>query len=453
MEVARRLRLQFASGGECLNANPQSVSPVDSRAGFGTFRWHNLAQFTGAANDNIFKFTAIYAILAVRPADSPEGVTGLVGAAFALPFLLFLLPAGILADRFPKKVLLRITKSVELLALAFALVAILLAEPILLYAAVFLLSTQSAFFSPIKYGFLPEIVQSAVLARANGALQAATYVAIIAGTVLAPSLSLWFGGNYAAIVGVCLLISLVGTVAAWQVQPLRQAIDFQRKSEASGGKKFGKVLRCIWENSDLRFAVFASAGFSWYGAYLQLNLIPFGVESLGMKSAEEATFLFLVMAVGLGVGSMLAGRMCRGGIDLGLPLPAAVGMAACGMGISLVGKGEVLVGAAFFLCFILGMAGGMFLVPVETLIQAESPAELRGSVVATSNFLSWIGIFLAAGMTSLLGGGFGLDARWGIFGVAFAVLALSLAALALPTWRERTLASLRLRLERKSAWY
>ncbi|MCS7009579.1 MAG: MFS transporter, partial [Chthoniobacterales bacterium] len=394
--------------------------------------WHNIAQFTGAINDNIFKFTAIYAILAVRPQANPEEITGIVGVAFALPFLIFLIPAGILGDIFSKKLLLRLTKTVELLALVFAFVSVEMASPILLYGAVFLLSTQSAFFAPIKYGILPEIVQTEALARANGAIQATTYLAIIAGTILAPSLSFLFANDYSRSVLVCLLLSLVGTLSAWKVEPLTETVKRETSLEIRKTPTLRAALDCIIQNKLLGFSILALAVFSLFGSYLQLNLIPFGLDQLKFPSAEAATLLFLVVALGLGIGALLAGQLCRQKIDIGLPLPAAAGMSLFGILLPLLPATPVGISQAIGFCFFMGIAGGVFLVPLETLLQVLPPPHLRASVIACSNFLSWIAILLGATLTMFFASLLDWKAHQGILAISSFCFLLVAACLSSP---------------------
>jgi len=395
----------------------------------GSFKFLNVAQFTGALNDNIFKLVAIYAIVVAWPDVGTKQTMGLVGIAFALPFLLFLGWAGSLADRIAKDKILRVTKFVEVLIMAFAIFAIFTANAWLLLITVFAMSTQSAFFGPVKYGLIPDIVEQVAITRANAYLQAATYMAIIAGTLMAPALSGLFGGNYALVVAACLVFALVGWLASFgvvRVPPVR------REASAETPRKFGftprifKSMRLIHSDGFLALSVWGDAYFTTFAAFAQLNLIAYGSEHLGLDTPEKGTLLFLVMAVGVGVGSLVAGRLSRRGIEIGLIPPAALILGISGLALGLLPQGALV--AAVAACFFLGFGGGLFLVPIEAFIQFRAAPEKRGAIIAASSWLSWAGVLVAAVMTFVLAEGLGWSAAQGILAGSILLLVLFVAS-------------------------
>src|SRR5262249_2370631 len=107
---------------------------------------------------------------------------------FILPFLLFSGYAGQLADVYSKRTVLVVSKSMEIGAAALGLVAFLSGHLQLTYAVLFLIALQATFFSPAKYGILPEILPDRDLSRANGVLEMSTFVAIVLGTAVGGSL-------------------------------------------------------------------------------------------------------------------------------------------------------------------------------------------------------------------------------------------------------------------------
>ena len=121
-----------------------------------------------------------------RPRQANAGrQLSLVGVVFILPFLLFSGYAGQLADVYSKRTVLVVTKSLEIVAAALGLFAFMRrATCNLTYAVLFLIALQATFFSPAKYGILPEILPDRDLSRANGVLEMSTFVAIVAGTAI-----------------------------------------------------------------------------------------------------------------------------------------------------------------------------------------------------------------------------------------------------------------------------
>jgi len=101
---------------------------------------------------------------------------------FVIPFLLFAGPAGYLADRFSKTRVLQSTKALEIAIMITGIGALVSHRVDLLLVVLFLLAVQANFFSPAKYGILPEMLGEAQLSRANGLLELTTFIAIVAGT-------------------------------------------------------------------------------------------------------------------------------------------------------------------------------------------------------------------------------------------------------------------------------
>ena len=141
-----------------------------------------LTQFQGAFNDNAFKFIVIFMVLGKAAADE---WAPLIGFVFALPFILFSAFAGQLATRFSKRQVAVWTKYAEVLIMILATIGLFFKSDTMLIIVVFLLSTQSAFFGPSKYGLLPELLPEKRLSWGNGIIQFGTTIAIIIGTVLA----------------------------------------------------------------------------------------------------------------------------------------------------------------------------------------------------------------------------------------------------------------------------
>src|SRR5258708_1751016 len=127
--------------------------------------WSLIAtQFQGAFNDNGLKFFVIFLILGTNPTDSQKDwLVFVIGNLFALPFLMFSMAGGYLADRFSKRSVTIATKIFEVCAMLFAMYAFIRADTRMAYAVIFLASTQAAFFGPSQYGLLPELLPDNVL--------------------------------------------------------------------------------------------------------------------------------------------------------------------------------------------------------------------------------------------------------------------------------------------------
>jgi acyl-[acyl-carrier-protein]-phospholipid O-acyltransferase/long-chain-fatty-acid--[acyl-carrier-protein] ligase len=143
-----------------------------------------ITQFQGAFNDNALKFLVIYLVVEMSlPLRERDWLVLVVGALFALPFILFSMTGGFLADRFSKRSVTIGTKWMELGVMLFALVALARGNLKLEAAGVFLLSSQAAIFGPSKYGLLPELLPEKDLSWGNGVVELGTFLAAISATV------------------------------------------------------------------------------------------------------------------------------------------------------------------------------------------------------------------------------------------------------------------------------
>src|ERR1700733_8538362 len=144
-----------------------------------------VTQFQTAFNDNALKFLVIYIVVAIHFSRAQrELLISVVGALFALPFILFSLTGGYFADKYSKRSVTIWTKFLEIAVMMFAIFALLIHSLPLECASVFLISSEAALFGPSKYGLLPELLPEARLSWGNGIIELGTFVASIAGTMV-----------------------------------------------------------------------------------------------------------------------------------------------------------------------------------------------------------------------------------------------------------------------------
>jgi acyl-[acyl-carrier-protein]-phospholipid O-acyltransferase/long-chain-fatty-acid--[acyl-carrier-protein] ligase len=383
---------------------------LDQVESLGGFKWLNLAQFGGALNDNFLKLTIIYALTSYGIFSNEKEVLGLVGMAFALPFLLFLGLAGVLADKYSKSKITQYSRFAEIFIGLLAAYAFYIGDIYLLFGVALLMSTQSALFSPSKYGIIPELVSKTKISQANGYIQATTYIAIIVGTLAAPAISTATDQDFVYMGVVAALIGLLGWFFSLGIPktppaalPLINPIEPPSESKVSGKNPraslwiwpdIRRALGYIHRDGFLSLAVWGSAYFSFIAGFAQLNLLSYGTEHLGLASKEAATGVFLLIALGIGLGSLVAGKLSKTNIEFGIvPIGAAI-LCSCAISLALIPTGALYWGGAIAL--LLGFGAGLFIVPIDSFIQYRTPREIRGEVIAVSGWLAWVGILLAS---------------------------------------------------------
>jgi acyl-[acyl-carrier-protein]-phospholipid O-acyltransferase/long-chain-fatty-acid--[acyl-carrier-protein] ligase len=358
-----------------------------------SFLYLNATQFLGALNDNVFKLLIIFYLLSPNMfgEDKATFVNAVAGVVFVVPFLLFTPYAGKLADRFSKRNIVVSAKIAEAVVMLLGCIAFMFTSSLALYAILFLMCTQSAFFGPSKYGIVPELVKTEQLSKANSFLEALTYLAIVIGTALAPFLAQITGDRYTLCGLVCLTIATFGFIVSFNIE-ITPALGSKKKASVLFVRDVWRTLRSIRSDKHLIMAVYASAYFMLLGAFMQMNLIPYGIQQLEFTRINSG-YLFVIVAVGIGIGSFIAGKLSGRNVEFGIVPLGALAMAFSSISIALITPSLYAVGVFIF---IMGIGAGLFIVPIHAFIQLRSPEETRGQVLAASGFIGWVGVAFAA---------------------------------------------------------
>jgi acyl-[acyl-carrier-protein]-phospholipid O-acyltransferase/long-chain-fatty-acid--[acyl-carrier-protein] ligase len=361
--------------------------------------WSLIAtQFQGAFNENGLKSLVFFLILAMHLKPEEENSQIFVlNLLFSVPFILFSMTGGYLADRFSKRTVTIGTKFFEMAVMLLAMLAFVQENLPLALAAVFLASTQAALFGPSKYGLLPELLPQEELSWGNGVIELGTFLAIISAVVAAGFMSDTFRGRQ-AISGLLFLgCSVAGLACAFAITRV-PAADPSRKFRANAFADLWAQGRLIHADRVLWLAVLGNTYFWFFAALLQNNVIFYGERILRLDSSHTGPLLASV-AIGIGVGSLAAGFLSGGKIEYGLIPLGALGMTVFAFSLSVHGLSFVQV---LILLAALGFSGGFFIVPINALIQHRPEEQHKGGVIAAANLLSFVGIGAAGALYYLL---------------------------------------------------
>jgi len=402
-----------------------------------SFDWHNATQFLGALNDNVFRWLMVFFLIGLLGKEKDAVVTSSVAMVFTAPFLLLTPLAGIVADRFSKRNIIVITKFSELAIMLLGWLVFSFGTGFGnhiaiggIYFVLFLMCTQSSFFGPCKYGILPELVHKDQISRANSFLEGMTYMSIVIGTAFAPWLADVLDKNYMWASVSCVIIALLGVLTSLKIGQTQPISNDEKLSEQFSIKEILHVLKVIVSDRYLFLTVLASAYFMLLGGFSQINMIPYGREVCGFDDVHSG-YLFLVAAVGIGLGSYLAGKLSGRSVEFGIVPMGAVGMAVTAIGLGLMsfvgGVGEVAKTVIFGLVFIFGISCGLFIVPIHAFIQIRAPQKIRARIIAASSFLGWIGVSMAAGLLLLCCELLGIKSSTMFLGLGILTLVLAVA--------------------------
>src|SRR5437867_4452611 len=194
---------------------PDEANSGSPRQGLGGFWSLFVTQFQGAFSDNIIKNLVILMMIGMNlPLEEKHRKGELVGALFALPFIVFSMAGGYLADRYSKRTITICVKIFEVVVMTVALAGLAWGYLPLLLACVFLMGTHSAFFGPSKYGLLPELLPERRLSWGNGLLELGTFMAIILGTVAAGFMATLFRHNQSWSGLLLMALAVVGLITS-----------------------------------------------------------------------------------------------------------------------------------------------------------------------------------------------------------------------------------------------
>jgi len=387
-------------------------------------------QFLGAFNDNLFKNALVimimYAGLQMWGVSSGVLVVA-AGGIFILPFFLFSSLAGQLADKYEKSAIIRLVKVWEILLMLLAAVGFYTMTPGLLLAVLFLMGTQSTFFGPIKYSILPDHLERGELIAGNALIEAATFVAILLGTIGGGLLIAVEGG--ATVVSTALLIVAAAGLGASLFIPKAPAPAADLRV---GWNILAQSWKIISISRSSRPVFLSILGISWFwliGAVF-LSTLPVYVRVTVEGTEGVVTWFLTMFSVGTGLGSLLCNKLLKGEIDTRYVPLGAFGMTLFGLDLCLASLGlpmplegapapvapttvaqllSHLVGWRISLdLFLIAACGGLFIVPLYAVMQTRCREEERARVIAANNIMNALFMVVSAGgAAAMIGAGLG----------------------------------------------
>ncbi|MFT5788581.1 MAG: MFS family permease [Shewanella sp.] len=361
-----------------------------------------ITQCLGALNDNVFKNVLLlmvsYSQIEALPIDVHLFVN-LAAGLFILPFLLFSAHAGQIADSVDKAILIRRLKAVEFLIMSAAVFAILSHSYLIMLLLLFLMGMQSAYFGPVKYSLLPRVLKENELVSGNAWVEMGTFLAILIGTLSAGLIVASDNATYWA-AGSVLILAMIGLLASWMIPsvptPNRIKPQFSIISATVASIRKVKKAKDIW------LAILAISWF-WFVGATYLTQIPNFARITLNADPTVVSLLLLLFSVGIGIGSFVCERLSFKQVELGV---APIGlMLLGGFGIDLYAALPVVVASepvfdvsAFitdarhyrlmFDLFMIGVGGGLFIVPLYTFIQARADESECAQAIASNNIMN-----------------------------------------------------------------
>ena len=402
---------------------------------FAPFFW---TQFAGAANDNLFKFAfTVMVTYELSVSWLPPSMAGLViGALFTLPYLLFSATSGQLTDKWDKTRMFRLVKNLEIGIMLLAAWGFMAANVPVLLGCVFLMGLHSTLFGPVKFAYLPQVLNERELTGGNGMVEMGTFVAILLGQVAGGLLVAVPEVGHTEVAIACVALAIVGRVCA-QFIPHAPATD---PNLVINWNPFTETWRNL-QMARQQPAVFRSLlGISWmwfFGAVFLAQFPSFAKEVLH-GDEHVASLLLVVFSVGIGIGSLLCEVFSRRHVEIGLVPLGAIGMSVFAIDLYFSVRGlpaAELMGVSTFIAqpghwrvmFDLGMmalSAGIYSVPMYALIQLRSQPTHRARIIAANNILNALFMIVSSILAgALLAAGASIPQIFLLTGIANAIVA------------------------------
>ena len=402
-----------------------------------------VTQFFGAFNDNIFK-NALIILIAFQGSSFVKAdadlLINIAAALFILPFFLFSATAGQWIDKYEKSKSIRIIKLLEVFIMSIAAFAFVQGYIILLIALLFLMGTQSTFFGPAKYSYIPQHLKVTELIEGNALVQMGTFVAILSGTIVGGVMIAEEQGRLYVAYAI-VFFAMAGYISSRYI-PVTPSLNQGLKINWNF---FGETYRNIKFLKSNRTVFLSILGISWFwflGATYLVQLPNYTKTTLG-GNEQVVTLLLALFTLGIGTGSLLCNWLSGKKIEIGLVPFGSIGLTLFGIDMYFSqpdGLPAVTIGLKEFLSIeylrlivdvvLVGFFGGLYIVPLMALVQQRSDPEHLSRVIAGNNIISALLMVLSAVVAiAVLSSGFSIAQLFLLVAILNALVALYIYSL------------------------
>ena len=402
--------------------NTNLIKPVDAHAHpnqfallkqrrFAPFFW---TQFLGAGNDNLFKFAlTVMVTYQLQVSWLPPSLAGLViGAVFIFPFVITSATSGQLTDKYDKTKMIRFVKNLEIVIMLIAAYGFIASNAVVLLVCVFLMGIHSTLFGPVKFAYLPQVLNEREITGGNGMVEMGTFVAILLGSLAGGLLVALPEVGHLYIAVACLAVAVLGRITAQFVPPSPATdpdlvINWNPISETLRNLKLARTNIVV-------FRSLLGISWMWFFGAVFLGQFPSFAKEVLHGDSNVASLLLVVFSVGIGVGSLMCEMLSKRHVEIGLVPLGAIGMSIFAIDLYFASRAlpsASEMGVAAFVAQakhwrvmadlgLLALFAGLYSVPMYALIQLRSPASHRARIIAANNILN--ALFMIA--SSILAG-------------------------------------------------
>jgi MFS family permease len=369
-------------------------------------------QFFGALNDNVFKNALVMMItyqgVKIGALDSGS-IVALAGGIFILPFFLFSPMAGQISDRMEKSRLVRLTKIWEVAIMLVASIGFFTHQFEMLLVVLFGAGVQAALFGPVKYSLLPDLVKPSQLVPANAYVEMGTFLAILLGTIAGGLLVKFPSSEYTISISL-MVVAILGLYAAWFTPEVPSVTpDLKVHFNLIPGLR---STHAILSKTKILYRSVMGISWFWFFGAAVLSILPVYCRDLLHADAGVVTCFLAMFTVGIGAGSVLCARLSPGRLNLRTVPAGALGLTVFLADLFFAvphASADHLLSLSEFMSGFLGwrlmadflfvsVSGGLFILPLYTLLQERSEPGERSRVIAGNNIVNAIFMVVASAL-------------------------------------------------------
>ena len=343
----------------------------------------------------------------------------IINSLIIIPFILLFTLSGFLSDKYDKKNILVYGAVSSFLLSILMIISYLSGNFYFAMGSLVLLAIQSAVYSPAKFGIIIDIYGRKNLASGNAFLQAISMMAILFSIASASIVFEFFynNNNLQTLTTKEELLSAILPLTYYIVPFafLEMLVSFLflknintsynknkdltlNKKELFQGKLLQNNMKILTSNNAIFLSVIGLSVF-WGISQSTMAVFPsFAKMYLGISDVSIINGVIGASGIGIAIGSIMYSKISKYYIEVGTIPLAAFGMALT-LYISTLVASPILL-AIIFLFF--GFFGGMFIVPLNALIQFNAKKKVLGTILAGNNWFHSVSMFLMLGMTTIV---------------------------------------------------
>ena len=340
-------------------------------------------------------------------------LANLSAGLFILPFFLFSATAGQWIDKNEKSQSIRFIKLMEVVIMLGAAYAFYVGSLYALIAMLFLMGTQSTFFGPAKYSYIPQHLDATELVAGNALVQMGTFVAILIGTMMGGILIASDDGRHWVAIAIVVL-AVLGYLSSWFI-PHTPSMEPDLKINWNAFTETWRNIAFIHRDRVVFLSVLGVSWFWFLGATYLVQLPNYTKTTLAGN--EQVVILLLTsFTLGIGAGSLLCNWLSGHKVEPGLVPFGSIGLSVFGLDLFFAQPElvqQTLIGVAEFIerpgslrivadVLFLGVFGGFYIVPLFSLIQQRSEPHHLSRVIAGNNIFNALLMVLSAVMAIVL---------------------------------------------------